>query len=100
MSTATTHEAATDVVKRPLITEKSTWEGQSRNRYAFEVAMTARKPQIKQAVESLYKVRVESVSTQVRKGEEFRTRQGKTRIKPSWKKAVVQLHPEDKIDLF
>lgn len=89
-----------DVVKRPLITEKSTWEGQARNRYAFEVAMNARKPAIKQAIESIYKVRVESVATQVRKGAEFRTRQGKFRTSPSWKKAVVQLHPEDKIELF
>ncbi len=90
----------TDIVKRPLITEKSTWEGQSRNRYAFEVAMNARKPQIKEAVEKLYSVRVQNVATQVRKGEEFRTRQGKTRVRPSWKKAVVEVHPEDKIDLF
>jgi large subunit ribosomal protein L23 len=92
--------AATDIVKRPLITEKSTWEGQSRNRYAFEVAMGARKAQIKEAVQSLYGVRVQSVATQVRKGEEFRTRQGKTRVRSSWKKAVVEVHPEDKIDLF
>ena len=90
----------TDVVKRPLITEKSTWEGNARNRYAFEVAMEARKPQIKSAIESIYSVRVQSVATQVRKGEAFRTRQGKHKVTPSWKKAVVEIHPEDKIDLF
>ncbi|MEM6459977.1 MAG: 50S ribosomal protein L23, partial [Planctomycetota bacterium] len=56
---------ATDILKKPLITEKSTWESNDRNRYAFEVDMRAQKPQIKAAVEKLYKVRVERVATQV-----------------------------------
>ena len=68
-----------DIIKRPLITEKSTWEsqriikkgrrsGEAVNRYSFKVAMPARKPQIKAAIEHLYGVRVEKVSTQIRKG--------------------------------
>ncbi|MCC7146039.1 MAG: 50S ribosomal protein L23 [Phycisphaeraceae bacterium] len=90
---------ATDVIKRPLITEKATWESESRNRYSFQVDMRARKPQIKTAVEELYKVRVVRISTQVRKGRYVRTRYG-TRKAPSWKRATVELHPDDRIELF
>jgi large subunit ribosomal protein L23 len=87
------------VVKRPLITEKSTWEGTDRNRYAFVVDVHATKDQIKRAIENLYKVRVEGVATQIRKGKTFRTRVGESHT-GQWKKATVALHPEDKIDLF
>jgi len=90
---------ATTVIKRPLITEKSTTESAERNRYAFEVDMRARKPQIKAAVESLYGVRVAKVATQVRKGKYFRTRFGPAKTS-NWKRATVQLHEEDRIELF
>ena len=89
----------TDIIKRPLITEKSTWESEARNRYSFEVTMDARKPQIKHAIESLYGVRVASVATQVRKGKYFRTRFGHAKTS-EWKRATVQLHEDDRIDLF
>lgn len=100
----------TYVIKRPLITEKATWEatepikkgaraGQPRNRYAFVVDLRARKPQIKAAIEDLYKVRVARVNTQVRKGVHKRTKYGMS-YTGDWKKAIVQLHPEDKIELF
>ncbi|MEO1235585.1 MAG: 50S ribosomal protein L23 [Planctomycetota bacterium] len=90
---------ATHILKKPLITEKSTWESGERNRYSFEVDKRASKPQIKAAVESLYGVRVESVATQVRKGKYFRTRFGPAKSS-DWKKATVQLHEEDRIELF
>jgi len=100
----------THIIKRPLITEKSTFEasgtisrgesaGQPLNRYSFEVDMRARKPEIAKAVEAIYNVRVASVNTQVRKGQYFRTKFGQAKT-AQWKKAVVQLHPEDRIDLF
>lgn len=100
----------TTIIKRPLITEKSTWEasrevpkgknaGQPVNRYSFEVDKAARKPQIRAAVEKLYGVRVVKVATQIRKGQYFRTKFGPGKTS-DWKKAVVQLHPEDRIDLF
>jgi len=100
----------TTIIKRPLITEKSTWEasrevplgknqGQPVNRYAFEVDIAARKPEIRAAIQALYSVRVVKVATQIRKGGYRKTKFG-TAAKPSWKKAVVQLHPEDRIDLF
>lgn len=98
------------IIKRPIITEKSTWEasreikqgdraGQPVNRYAFVVDMRARKPHIRAAIESLYGVRVVKVATQVRKGTYFRNKFGQGK-KPDWKKAVVQLHADDRIDLF
>ena len=87
------------VIKKPLITEKSTWEGTARNRYSFEVSMDARKSHIKAAVESLYNVRVVKVATQVRKGKYFRTKFGPAHT-GNWKRATVQLHEDDRIELF
>ena len=90
---------ATQIIKRPLITEKCTWEGEARNRYSFVVQMKATKPQVRAAIADLYSVRVESVSTQIRKGKYRKTRFGTAKTK-DWKKATVQLHPDDKIELF
>ncbi len=90
---------ATYVIKRPIITEKSSWESQARNRVSFEVHKDASKPMIKSAIEELYGVRVDSVATQTRKGKYKRTRWGTTKT-PDWKKATVQLHADDRIDLF
>jgi len=90
---------AIDILRKPLITEKSAWEAEARNRYSFEVDMRARKEQIRKAVEELYSVRVLKVATQVRKGNYFRTRWGTAKTS-NWKRATVQLHPEDRIELF
>ena len=90
---------ATQVIKRPLITEKCTWEGGAHNRYSFIVNMKATKTQIRDAVTNLYEVRVEKVSTQIRKGKYRRTRFGQAKTK-DWKKATVHVHPDDRIDLF
>lgn len=88
-----------NIIKRPLITEKSTWEGERHNRYAFEVAMDARKQHIRFAIEKLYGVRVAKVHTQIRKGQYFRTKFGPGKTS-DWKKATVELHEDDRIDLF
>lgn len=90
---------ATYIIKRPLVTEKSAWEGTVRNRYSFEVDMRSNKYQIKAAIGQIYHVRVADVKTQIRKGTTYRTRQGMA-CSGDWKKAVVQLHPDDRIDLF
>ena len=58
----------TNVIIKPLVTEKTTHQQATRNSYAFEVRTTATKPQIKHAVESLYEVKVLEVRTMVRKG--------------------------------
>lgn len=100
----------THVIKRPLITEKSTFEasgtiprgkraGQPLNRYSFVVDLRARKGDIAKAIEVIYNVRVAKVNTQTRKGQYFRTKFGPGKT-PSWKKALVTLHEDDRIDLF
>jgi large subunit ribosomal protein L23 len=89
----------TTVIKKPLVTEKSAWETETRNRYSFEVDMRARKPQIKAAVEKIYGVKVARVSTQIRKGQYFRTKFGPAKTS-NWKRATVQLAGDDRIDLF
>jgi large subunit ribosomal protein L23 len=87
------------VIVRPLVTEKGTYQAQTRNAYAFEVSAEANKAQIKQAVEKIYQVKVTSVRTANRKGKPRRTgwKYGATK---HWKKAVVMLDPEYHIDLF
>ena len=90
---------ATTVIKRPLITEKSTEGSDFHNRYAFEVDKRANKGQIKRAIETLYRVRVLSVATQNRHGHARRTRHGYVET-PGVKRAIVKVHPEDRIELF
>ncbi len=97
-------------VVRPLVTEKGTHQSQvsheaTRTRgarggaYSFEVHPEANKAQIRQAVEKIYNVKVQSVRTATRPGKRRRHRftVGQTR---SWKKAIVVLRPEYHIDLF
>lgn len=87
------------VIVRPLVTEKGTHSVTKRNAYTFEVHMLADKNQIAAAVQELFNVRVEAVRTQVRKGKtvRFRQKEGK---QSDWKRAVVTLNTEDKIDFF
>jgi large subunit ribosomal protein L23 len=87
------------IVLRPLVTEKGMHKAGRYNAYAFEVNRLAGKDDIRKAVEELFDVRVVRVNTQNRKGKPRRTRfrWGYTK---AWKKAVVTLDPEDKIDFF
>lgn len=87
------------VIRRPLVTEKGVHQSEKLNAYAFEVHPLANKTEIRKAVEELWSVRVVSVRTQNRKGKPRRNRmaQGHTQ---DWKKAVVQLHDEDRISFF
>lgn len=88
-----------NVVVRPLVTEKGTHQSQTANAYAFEVSPKANKAQIKQAIEKIYNVKVVDVRTANRPGK--RRRFGRTMGTTShWKKAVVKLDPEHRIDLF
>ena len=87
------------VIIKPLITEKSTHQQNVRNTYAFEVRLDANKHQIKNAVESLYNVKVADVRTAVRKGKPRRSK-FKMVHGPEWKRAVVVLDENSKIDLF
>jgi len=88
-----------DVLKRPVVTEKSTALREEENQYAFEVALDANKIEIRRAVESTFGVRVLDVRTQVVRGKMKRFRRGFGK-KPNWKKAVVTLREGDFIDFF
>jgi len=87
------------ILLRPLVTEKGTHQSTRYNAYCFEVHTAANKTQIKAAVEALFPVRVTAVRTQLRLGKtrKFRGKPGKL---PDWKKAVVQLNPDDRIEFF
>ena len=89
----------TNVIIKPLVTEKSTHLQQTRNAYAFQVAQWANKPQIRQAVERLYDVKVVDVRTMNRKGKPRRTKT-KMATTSAWKRAVVVLAENSRIDLF
>jgi large subunit ribosomal protein L23 len=88
-----------DVIIKPLITEKSTHQQNTRNAYSFRVHRDATKPEIKQAVEKIYEVKVTDVRTLNRKGKPKRTR---TKIIHGsiWKRAIVTLAEDSKIELF
>lgn len=88
-----------EVLRRPLITEKSTILQDGHNKYAFEVDRRANKPQVKAAVEESFSVKVTEVNMLTVKGK--RKRFGRKLVQgPSWKKAVVSLQAGDKIQLF
>lgn len=87
------------IVYRPLVTEKGVHKATRQNRYAFEVSPLATKPQIKHAIEELFNVKVLAVATQNRAGKARRYR-AKAGVTKAWKKAVVKLGGEYKIDFF
>ena len=87
------------VVMRPLVTEKATTLKDERNQVTFQVAMDANKVEVRRAVETIFKVKVTDVRTQVVFGKEKRMGRFVGR-RPSWKKAVVTLGPGNKIELF
>jgi len=87
------------IIRRPLVTEKSTDQKDSSNQYAFEVDRKANKVEIQSAVELLFKVRVVRVRTSnvLGKVKRLGRKYGK---RPDWKKAIVTLREGDRIDFF
>ena len=87
------------VIFRPLVTEKGMHRSTRHNAYAFEVSTLATKEDVRRAVEELFDVKVLKVRTQNRKGKPRRTRfrYGYTK---GWKKAIVTLDSEHRIDFF
>ena len=87
-----------DIILRPIISEKS-YALIEQNRYTFEVAKTASKQQIAQAISEIFGVTVTDVNTMNVTGKPRRVRvaKGKTR---DWKKAIVSLKQGDTIELF
>jgi len=87
------------IILKPIVTEKGIHNSERRNVYSFEVNPLAGKKQIKEAVESLFDVKVLRVNVQNYKGKPKRTKNivGTTK---SWKKALVKLDSESRIDFF
>jgi large subunit ribosomal protein L23 len=88
-----------DLIKRPVVTEKTNIQKESYNQITFEIDRRMNRVEIKKAVESIFKVRVAAVRTMQVKG---KTKQrgrilGKRR---DWKKAIVKLMPGERIDFF
>jgi large subunit ribosomal protein L23 len=90
-------ERLLQVVLAPQVSEKATYVGEKRGQVVFRVAADATKPEIKAAVELLFKVDVESVQVLNVKGKVKRFRQTFGRRK-SWKKAFVSLKPGQEIN--
>ena len=91
--------APRNIIKRALITAKGTTLRELRNQYVFEVARDANKIDIKRAIEVVFAVKVHQVRTQQLRGKVRRTGRfvGK---RSDWKKAIVTLEPDQKIELF
>jgi len=88
-----------DVLRRPVITEKTDMLAERHNQFVFEVARHANKVQVRHAVEEIFKVKVVDVRTTVMPGKSRRWGRHLSRT-PAWKKAIVTLVPGDRIDLF
>src|SRR3954453_21654345 len=87
------------VILRPLITEKATHLSERHNAYTFEVNPLATKTEIKRAVEVLFNVKVADVRTQNRGGKSRRYRLKAGRMR-NWKKAIVALTADHRIDFY
>ena len=94
MSTKSEHY---DVIRKPLITEKATMASEA-NAVVFEVAIEANKPMIKEAVETLFGVKVKAVNTTITKGKAKRFR-GQLGRRKDVKKAYVTLEEGNTIDV-
>lgn len=88
-----------EIIKRPVVTEKTTIQKETDNQVTFEVSRRANRVEIKKAVESIFNVHVAAVNTAQMKGKVKRRGRivGKRR---DWKKAIVTLMPGERIDFF
>lgn len=87
------------IIKVPLVSEKGTGMRMNENKYVFKVDKKANKLEIKRAIEELFKVKVEDVSTMIMHGKPKRLGRFEGR-RPDWKKAVVRLKKGETIELF
>ncbi|MGA3120457.1 MAG: 50S ribosomal protein L23 [Polyangiaceae bacterium] len=88
------------IIRRPIVlTEKANLLREQHNQFVFEVARTANKVEIKQAVQKLFNVRVTDVNTMVLRGKDRRMGRGYAKTQ-NWKKAIVTLKEGDSIDFF
>ncbi len=88
-----------DIIKRPLVTEKSNIQKETDNQLTFEVDRRANRIEIRRAIEQIFNVKVASVRTMQVTGKV--KRRGRTLGKRrDWKKAIVTLRPGERIDFF
>ncbi|HUV16368.1 MAG TPA: 50S ribosomal protein L23 [Pelolinea sp.] len=94
--------SAFDILRKPLITEKTAYLSSKLNQYAFEVPSDATRTQVKEAVEQAFEVKVLKVN--IINVAAKMSRRGKSRRlgirKSAYKKAIVSLRPEDRIPVF
>ena len=91
-----------EIIRRPLITEKSNYQSSKLNQYAFEVANEATKTLVKDAIETLFDVKVESVNiinSPAKRGRRARSRRLLVR-RPGYKKAIVTLQTGQTLQVF
>ena len=87
------------IILAPVISEKAFGQVQAHNQYSFRVAPNAHKLEIRDAVERIFDVTVTDVRTVSVKSKPKRRGASKGK-KPGWKKAIVELSPQDKIELY
>lgn len=85
-----------DVIRKPIVTEKGVTKKESERTLCFEVHVDANKTQIRQAVEKVFKVKVDEVRTSTTAGK-LRRRGRFAGYKPDWKKAYVKLEAGQKV---
>lgn len=91
-----------EVLRRPLVTEKSNYQSRKLNQYAFEVADEATKTMVKDAIETLFDVKVESVNiinSPAKRGRRARSRRLLVR-RPGYKKAIITLQTGQTLSIF
>ncbi len=91
-----------DVLRRPLVTEKSNYQSSSLHQYVFEVASDATRSLVKDAVEKIFDVQVLRVNVMNVPAKQSRRSRSRRLIirRPGFKKAIVTLAPEDRISMF
>ena len=87
------------VLKRPILTEKTDYQADELSRYTFEVDGSANKHQVREAVETVFDVTVVNVNMMNVRGKRRRLGRSEGRT-PDWKKAIVTLAPGDTISFF
>jgi len=91
-----------EVLRRPLVTEKSNYQVGKLHQYVFEVAQEATRIQVKEAVEAVFKVtvlRVNVINVAAKRSRKSRSRKWVI-SRPGYKKAIVTLSPDDTIQIF
>jgi large subunit ribosomal protein L23 len=91
-----------DILRKPIITEKSNYQAGDLNQYVFEVSMDATKQMVKDAVETVFDVnvaRVNIINVPAKRSRRWRNRRVKVR-RSAYKKAIITLEPGESIDVF